>query len=328
MRGRTSAVVAFLAGVVIAHLLAVSWAEGAPGRSSFADVVAGVDPSVVHVTTQLAGERVPHSRDDAVGGGFVFRPDGLVITSRHILQGARKVFVTIEGRGTLDARVVGVDEATDVALLRVAATGLKPVRIGDPKRLRKGDWVLAAGSPFHLPRSWSLGIVSGLERSGVGVGLGGYEGFIQTDAAANVGNSGGPLVNAAGEVVGMMTVILSRTGRSEGVGFAIPIDVVVETAGRLESGRGLNRPSLGVVVRERDLRGAGRGGLAVTRFLAASPARDAGLRVGDVILRVDDIPTPHVADLQRAVWQKSAGHTVTVVFERAGKRLQVSVRLR
>lgn len=319
---------AFLLGVLAAHLLSPGVARGEAGPADFTAVIARVEPGVAHVTTLMEGERAPHSRDDAVGAGFVYSADGLVITSRHTLQGARRVFVSFEGRPIQEARVVGVDDATDVAVLKVEAAGLTPLPVGSSSSLRKGQWVLAAGSPFHLPRSFSVGIVGGLGRSGVGTNLRGYEDFIQTDAAANVGNSGGPLLDASGAVVGMMTAILSRTGRSEGVGLAVPIEAVLASARRLASGQAAPRPSLGVIVRETPARGGAPAGLEVTRFQPRSSAREAGLEVGDLLLQVDGTAVPRVADLQRVIWAKPPGSAVDVVFLRRGQTFRVPVPLR
>jgi serine protease Do len=324
---RSSLLLAFVLGAVVAWGWRGPRTVSAAGTPDFADVVARADASVVHVTTRIEGERPAASRDDAVGAGFVIREDGLVVTSLHVLRSAERVLVSVKGRGTWPATVVGQDEVTDVAVLRVPATGLVPLRAGDPSALRVGDWVLAAGSPFHLARSWSAGIVSGLRRSQVGVALRGFEDFIQTDAAANLGSSGGPLLNASGEVVGMMTAILSRSGRSEGVSLAVPVDVVMEAALRLAAspGRPIARPSLGMVVREVDVHGTGQPGLVVTRFHERAPAAAAGLREGDVILAVGGRPTVYVSDLQRATWATQPGQSVAVVFARDGRRFEVSV---
>jgi serine protease Do len=318
---------AFLAGWLLARGAGDPQAVAAGGPPDFQELIAAADRGVVHVTTLLPGDRVPGSRDDAVGAGFAVGPDGLLVTSRHVIQGAKQVLVTAEGLGTREAQVVGADDVTDVALLRVPGAAIPPLPLGDPRSLRKGQWVLSAGSPYHLAGSWSAGIVSGLHRSQVGVSLRGFEDFIQTDAAANVGNSGGPLLNARGEVVGMMTAILSRTGASQGVSLAVPIDAVQEAVRRLQGGGGAARPTLGLVVRETDARGTA-GGLEVTRFHPGSSAEAAGLRAGDVILSVEGAPTPRASDLQRAVWSRAAGSTVTVVFLRDGRRLQLSVPLR
>lgn len=315
---------AFLLGALCVSLLAPPDVQGEAGPADFVSVVASTDGSVAHVTTLMGDAQAPRSRDDAVGAGFVYSADGLIVTSRHILQGAKRVLVKLRDHPVQNARVVGVDDATDVALLKVGLSGLRPLQLGDARSLRKGQWVLAAGSPFHLPRSFSVGIVSGLGRSGVGTSLKGYEDFIQTDAASNVGNSGGPLMNASGEVVGMMTAILSRTGRSQGVGLAVPIAAVVDSVRRMQGGA-TSRPSLGVVVREQDPRTPG---LLITRFLPNASGRQAGLQVGDVIVAVAGVSVPRVADLQRVVWARAAGTAVPVTFLRAGRRYQVQAQLR
>ena len=320
---------AFLLGLVAAPLLVPRGAEGRSGPADFATVVAAADGSVAHVTTLMDGEQAPRSRDDAVGAGFVYAADGL---DRHQpahppgreaglrdARGPRGPGGAHRRRGRRDRRRAAQGEP-----LRAP----RPLPLGDAGALRKGEWVLAAGSPFHLPRSFSVGIVSGLARSGVGTRLRSYEDFIQTDAATNVGNSGGPLLNASGEVVGMMTAILSRTGRSQGVGLAVPVDAVLESVRRLEGGGAAARPSLGVVVREQDPRAVRTPGLEVTRFLPDAPGREAGLQVGDVILEVGGVAVPRIADLQRVVWAHDAGTTLPVVFLRAGRRYVVQVRLR
>lgn len=319
---------AFLAGTwtwsALGHPPPVSAA--APG--DFVHAVDRADPSVVHVTTVLEGERPRQSRDDAVGAGFVLSGDGLIVTSRHVLRAAQQIRVSIRGRGTFPAQVVGQDEVTDVAVLRIPVTGLTPATFGSPRDLKVGQWVLAAGSPYHLAHSWSVGIVSGLGRSQVGVSLRGYEDYIQTDAAANLGNSGGPLFDAEGRVVGMVTAILSRTGQNQGVTLAVPSDVVRNVATRLGGGRAVERPSLGVVVRETDTRGVGQAGLEITRFHPGSAARDAGLQVGDRIVAVGGTATVRTADLQRAVWAASPGSALRVQVVRGGRTFAVDLRPR
>jgi serine protease Do len=322
-------VVVFVAGAAFGSWRAPPSAQAAAGGGppDFADVIAAAEPAVAHVTTVLPGERAPGSRDDAVGAGFVLAAEGLIVTSRHVIQGAREVHVSLPGRPTVRAEVLGGDEATDVAVLRIPASGLPMLPTGETRTLRPGRWVLAVGSPYHLPRSWSVGIVSAMHRSQVGVSLRGYEDFLQTDAAANVGNSGGPLLDANGLAVGMVTAILSRTGTSQGVSLAVPIEVVLDVARRIAGGGGVARASLGVVVREVEVPG-GASGLEITRFHAGSPGAAAGLRVGDVLVAVEGVRTPRTPDLQRAIWERAAGAAVAVDFLRAGRTLRVSVVLR
>jgi len=316
---------------VLAWLLAASRQRevgAVTGPPDFSEMIAGVDPGLVRVSTRTSRPHRNASRDDGVGAGFVVAPDGLIVTSRHVVGGAQRILVTVPGRGVVDGSIVGTDEATDIALLRVPLGGLRPLPIGNPRRLRVGQWVLAGGSPYNLPNSWSVGIVSALGRSNVGIGSKALRDFIQTDAAANLGNSGGPLLNADGRVVGVMTAILSRTGGHQGVALAVPIDLAMAAVGRLRGGRGGHRPSLGVRVRELPARPGLAGGLAVSGFEPASSAAAAGLRVGDVILIAGGTATLRSIDLQRILWALRPGAVLVLVLRRDGHRVQISVRPR
>ncbi len=325
MRG-PSLIAGFLAGCVVSLLLAPEQVGAAPGPADFTAVIARSDAGVVHITTVMRGSAQPRSRDDNVGSGFVVDAAGLIVTNRHVVSGAERVRVTIKGKGTFDAEILGLDEATDVALLRVPTGGLQALPMGDPRALRVGQWVLAAGSPYQLSHSWSAGIVSGLGRRGVGVNPRGYEDYIQTDAAANLGNSGGPLFSTDGRVVGVVTAILSRATGSQGVTLAVPIDVVTQSVARMRGGRPATRPTLGVRVRE--ARVGATSGLRINRFDPQSRAQAAGLRVGDVIVGVGNTPVRRASDLQRAVWARAANGRILIVFMRESRRMQVNVALR
>ncbi len=295
-------------------------AQAAPAAPDFSSVISACDGSVVEITTQSAGGSV-RSRDDNVGAGFVIASDGWILTNRHVVSGAREVNVFVPGRGQVPGRIVGVDEAVDVALVKVPLDGLVPLRIGDPQTLRKGQWLLCAGSPYRLSNSWSLGIVSGLGRTDVGVNPKGYQHYIQTDAAANLGNSGGPVVTAQGDVVGVMTAILSRSGAHMGVSLAVPIDAAMRSVAAWRTGATPTRPSLGARVR------AEAGGLQVTGVDANSAAQRAGLQVGDVLLYAGARPLRDAADLQEAVWALQAPTRLVLRLRRAGQILDVTVAL-
>ncbi|MDF1701664.1 MAG: trypsin-like peptidase domain-containing protein, partial [Planctomycetota bacterium] len=172
--------------------------SAAGGPPDFTQVVQRVDPGIVRVTVRSSTASQKRSRDDGVGAGFVVDAGGLILTSRHVVSGAQRVVVTVPGHGVVDATGGGPDPAPDTALLRVNLRGLTVVPTGNPRSLRVGQWVLACGSPYNMPNSWSVGIVSGLGRSNVGVGPRSIADFIQTDAAANLGNSGGPLLDGDG----------------------------------------------------------------------------------------------------------------------------------
>ena len=315
---------AFLAGWLLSER-GPDDVRAAAGPPDFADVVDRANPSIARITTRTSRPAPGSSRDDGVGGGFVVASDGLILTSGHVVGGAKRIIVTLPGREPVDGTVVGRDDATDVALLRVPLRGLTPLAVGAPRRLRVGQWVLAAGSPYNLPNSWSVGIVSGLGRANVGIGARVFRDFIQTDAAANLGNSGGPLLDADGRVVGVMTVIFSRTGGHQGVGLAVPVDVALQAVDRMRrGGRPAPRPTLGVRVRPLPM----QGGLSITGFDPGSAAQAAGLRVGDVILMAAGRATPRSADLQRVVWGLQRGSALEVTFRRGNRRMVQSVVLR
>ena len=324
MRRLLSLSMATLLGVALARLPLpptppAEAAPAGPPPEGFSGVVERAEPGVVTITTRLERPRAVPGSDEASplgspGGGFVYSADGLVVTSKHMVDGARVVYVDVVGHGRLEAQLVATDPQVDLAVLRVPVQGLSPLPIGDPATLRVGSWVLAVGNPYGLGRSWSAGIVSGLHRD-PGVFPEGYEDFIQTDAAVNVGNSGGPVLDAAGRVVGMATALLSRTGGFQGIGLAMPIDVIVDSVEQLRATGRVRRSSLGVVVRSLP----GGVGLQVARFLEDSPARRAGLREGDVLLRVDDARLSTKASLQRAVWPKAPGSRVRLEVWRNGQ---------
>ncbi len=318
MRRQLPLVVLFLAGWYAARLGEVPQANAGPAPASFASLVRSADPSVVHITTVSRGNARPRSRDDNVGSGFVWDSRGLIVTNRHVISGAAQINVHLASGVTHKAEVVGYDEAADVALLRIPAGGLVAAQRGSARSLQKGDWVLAAGSPYRLPRSWSVGIVSGLGRRGIGVSPRAVEDYIQTDAAANLGNSGGPLFSAAGQVVGVVTVILSRATGSQGVTLAVPIDVVTDAVTRLQGGAPA-RPELGLRVRQSP------GGPVVSSVDQGGASHAAGLRVGDQIVEVAGTAIRTSADLQRAWWQAAGSGSVRFIFVRGGQRLQATV---
>lgn len=317
---------AFIAGACVTTALSPAPVGATAGPADFSGVIARVDRGVVHVTTVLRSGTRPRSRDDNVGSGFVVDANGLIVTNRHVVNGASRIRVTVPGHQPVDAQVVRVDDATDLALLRVPLQGLTPLTFGDSRRLRLGQWVLAAGSPYQLSHSWSVGIVSGLGRRGVGVNPRGYEDYIQTDAAANLGNSGGPLFDTDGRVVGVVTAILSRATGHQGITLAVPAEIVQQTIARMRGGNAPARPSLGVRVREVQV--GNEAGLRITRFDPGSAAQRAGMREGDVIVAVGSTRVGRAAELQRAVWATPAGINVSLTFLRGGRRLQLAVALR
>lgn len=278
----------------------------ASGPADFRAAVQAAEASVVHVATQVPGR----SRDEAVGSGWVLEADGWIVSSAHVLAGARRVLVGVAGRAPVLAEVVASDPRVDVALLKAPLTGLVPLAAGSSRELAPGMWVLACGSPYGLERSWSAGIVSGLHRRGVAAQPSTYEDFIQADAAANLGNSGGPLLDPNGRVVGMVTQILTRAGGFQGISLATPVEAVLEAVRRLRGGgTAPARPSLGLSVRERP------GGLEVASVEAGGPAAAAGVVPGEVLLEVAGQRVASAADVERALWGRRAGEAVDLVVQ-------------
>ena len=256
-----------------------------------------------------------------VGSGFIVSPDGTILTNAHVVANAAEVTVKLTDKREFKARVLGVDRRTDVAVLKVDATGLPTVRMGDPSKLKVGEWVAAIGSPFGLENTVTAGIVSAKHRA---LPDEGYVPFIQTDVAINPGNSGGPLFNMAGEGVGINSQIYSRSGGYQGLSFAIPIDVALKVKDDLAKYGKVNRGRLGVTIQGLDKALAESFGLdkprgaLVNSVEAGSPAAKAGLQTGDVILAVDGTPVESSADLPRIVGETKPGATLALQVWRKG----------
>lgn len=266
----------------------------------------------------------------SLGSGFIVSEDGYILTNGHVVEDADEIVVSLYDRRQFDARLVGVDQRSDIALLKVAADDLPRVRVGDPGRLEVGEWVVAIGSPFGFDHSVTAGIVSAKGRS---LPNDNYVPFIQTDVAINPGNSGGPLFNMQGEVVGVNAQIFSRTGGFMGLSFAIPIDVAMDVADQLRTRGQVTRGWLGVVIQEvtRDLAqsfGMDRAyGALVARVLPDSPAGDAGIEVGDVIVDYNGHEVPSSAALPPMVGRTDVGDTARVTVVRDGEQRTLEVRI-
>ncbi|MDO5086262.1 MAG: DegQ family serine endoprotease [Comamonadaceae bacterium] len=261
-----------------------------------------------------------------VGSGFILTTDGFVMTNAHVIEGANDVFVTLSDKREFKARVVGADKRTDVAVLKIEATGLPAVKIGDVSRLRVGEWVMAIGSPFGLESTVTAGIVSAKQRD-----TGDYLPFIQTDVAVNPGNSGGPLINLRGEVVGINSQIYSRSGGFMGISFAIPIDEAMRVSDQLRATGRVTRGRIGVQIAEvtRDVAesiGLGKPQGALVRSVeSGSPAEKAGIEAGDIITRFDGKAIDKVSDLPRLVGSIKPGHRSTVTVFRHGSSRDLGI---
>ncbi len=343
--------------------------DAAEGLSSaFRNVASSLKPSVVSISThatvkaqkgrrgtvppEFGGQLPPWLRDElfrqfdqpegdapsqersGMGSGVIARADGYILTNNHVVEGADKLMVELSDGRKVEGKVVGTDSATDLAVVKIEVTGLKPAVFGDSDSIEVGDWVLAIGSPFELDQTVTAGIISGKNRVQHIVGDGdGFEDFLQTDAAINPGNSGGPLVNLRGELVGINTAILSRSGTSAGIGFAIPVSLarpVMESI--IDSGE-VHRGFLGAqvgdlnpdVVKEFDLKTSS--GALIRGVVEGQPAAVAGLQPGDVVTQIDGRSVTSGTQLRNLIASKLPGAEVVLSVNRNGVVQQMQVKL-
>jgi serine protease Do len=273
-------------------------------------------------------EEAPRRPTRAVGSGFVLSADGYIVTNNHVVENATGIQVKLADARELDAKVVGRDPKTDLALLKVEATNLPVIPVGDSNALQVGEPVMAIGNPFGLEQTVTTGIVSATGRV---IGSGPYDNFIQTDASINPGNSGGPLINARGEVVGINTAIFSQRGGSVGIGFAVPSNLAKSVITQLAASGKVERGWLGVAVQPltKDLaRGFHRNeGALVASVVEGSPAAKAGVKSGDIIVEFGGKKVAKSGDLPSVVAETRAGSEVPLVVVRDGKELRLTARI-
>lgn len=274
---------------------------------------------------------MPFARPRSLGSGFVLSADGFILTNNHVVEDADEIMVRFNDRRELPAKLIGADPRSDLALLKVEASGLPTVRLGSGDDLKVGEWVLAIGSPFGFDYSVTAGIVSAKGRSLPTEQNENYVPFIQTDVAINPGNSGGPLFNLDGEVVGINSQIYSNSGGFMGVSFAIPIDVAMDVVDQLKASGKVARGWLGVIIQEvsRDLAesfGLDRPhGALVTRVLEDGPAEEAGIREGDIIVAFDGKTIDFSSELPPVVGRARVGEEVPLLVVREGKEITLDV---
>jgi serine protease Do len=261
-----------------------------------------------------------------VGSGFIMSADGLIMTNAHVVDGADELIVTLPDRREFKAKLVGADKRTDVAVVKIEASGLSAVKMGDVSRLRVGEWVMAIGSPFGLDNTVTAGIVSAKKRD-----TGDFLPFIQTDVAINPGNSGGPLINMRGEVVGINSQIYSRSGGFQGISFAIPIDEAVRVSDQLRATGRVTRGRIGVQIDQvskevAESIGLGQPKGALVRGVEPnSPAAKAGVEAGDIIVKFDGKEVDKSVDLPRLVGNTKPGTKSTMTVFRRGSRRDLSI---
>jgi serine protease Do len=279
------------------------------------------------------GPRTPRQQPDeeqprGVGSGFILSSDGLIMTNAHVVEGADEVLVTLTDKREFKAKIIGSDKRTDVAVVKIDATGLPAVKIGDVGRLKVGEWVMAIGSPFGLENTVTAGIVSAKQRD-----TGDYLPFIQTDVAINPGNSGGPLINMRGEVVGINSQIYSRSGGFMGISFAIPIDEATRISEQLRTTGKVSRGRIGVQIGpvSKDVAesiGLGKPqGALVSGVEPGSPAEKAGVEAGDIVVKFDGKAIDKFSDLPRMVGNTKPGSKSTVTVFRRGATKDLSLTI-
>ncbi|MFD0928631.1 DegQ family serine endoprotease [Methylophilus glucosoxydans] len=269
-------------------------------------------------------------KTQSLGSGFILSSDGYILTNAHVVNEADEVLVKLYDKREFKAKIIGADKRTDVALIKIEATGLPKVTVGDPNALKVGEWVAAIGSPFGLENTMTAGIVSAKGRA---LPQENYVPFIQTDVAINPGNSGGPLFNLRGEVVGINSQIYSKNGGSMGLSFSIPIDVAIDISNQLKANGRISRGWLGIGIQEvtKDLAESfglkQTSGALIAGVEKNSPADKGGLEAGDIILKFDGKPITTSSDLPRVVAATKPGKVVPVEILRKGasKTLQLGV---
>lgn len=275
----------------------------------------------------------PGRPDQSAGSGVIIDPKGYIVTNNHVVENASQITVTLGDRREYPAKVIGTDPKTDLAIVKIEAENLPALKWADYDKLQVGDLVLAVGSPFGLSSTVTLGIISALGRGNVGIAD--YEDFIQTDAAINPGNSGGALVNMNGELIGINTAIFSRTGGSEGIGFAIPSSIALDVVDSLMKSGKVVRGWMGIAIQEITpalaksfkLPEQRKGGVLVSDVNEDGPSHTAGLKRGDVIVSFDDREVQNVSQLRNMVARTIVGRTAKVKVLREGKEQLVTVKI-
>jgi Do/DeqQ family serine protease len=307
---------------------------GGQAVTSLAPLVEAASPAVVNIqVTQMRRDRF--GRTGEVGGAgsgvIVDAEGGHILTNHHVVDGADKIQVTLHDGRTLDAEIVGSDSGTDIALLKVEPDNLTDMPIGDSDNVRVGDFVIAIGNPYGLDNTVTSGIVSALGRTGINQG--GFENFIQTDASINPGNSGGALVNMDGELIGINSMIFSRSGGNVGIGFAVPTEIASSIMGQILDFGEIRRGLLGVnfdnidreIAKTLDL--DVEGGALITRVFPESAAEKAGLKVGDIIVEVNDETITSGTELRNTIGLMRSGDIVDLRYLRDNKSHTTSAKL-
>jgi S1-C subfamily serine protease len=353
----------FVVGDIASHLIgaqapATQTIGAPPGQSvivkhgsknPIADIAAAVEPGVVSIDTTIAednsgsislpdlldpnshgtAKQPSHMEARGTGSGIVIRSDGYIMTNNHVVKDARNIKVTLNDKRVYTGHVVGTDDYSDIAVIKIDAGGLTPLRLGESKTVRPGDWAIAVGTPLGLTQTVTMGIVSAVGRSLSD--LNNNVDLIQTSAPINPGNSGGPLINIDGDVIGINMAI--RTD-AQNIGFSIPVDVAKQAAQGIMDHKPLSHPYLGISMLDYDPDAAAAAGLSeriqgviVAKIENGSPASHSGIAVGDLIERVNNIPVKTGSDVQKIVRAHKVGNRMDLTILHKGKRQDVELTL-
>jgi len=337
-------------------ILSASFFSPAPAHASailsaeLPDLVEKILPGVVNISTTTTQRVTLYGMDDffnlygvpkeqqqqSMGSGFIISKDGFVLTNNHVVNGADEIIVTLLNRKSYKAKLIGTDPKIDLALLRIrdkdgnVPGDLSPVPFGDSEKVRIAEPVFAVGNPFGLQHTVTTGIISAKNRT---IGLGPLDNFLQTDASINPGNSGGPLFNFKGEVIGINTSIFSKTGQSAGLGFSIPVNEAKDVLDDLKKYGRVPRPWLGLLGQSMNSRIQSyyhlplSEGILVVNLVEGAPAYRMGLRRGDIITHVDGDAVNENADIERELYKKKPGQTVTIKVRRGGQTIEKKTKL-
>lgn len=295
----------------------------APVVTSYADIVEAVQQAVVSVySTKFVHAR--ESKEKGLGSGVIVSPNGYVLTNNHVVEGADELSISLPDGREFKARVIGTDPKTDIAVLKIDADHLPTLNLADSDKLRVGDIVFAIGNPLGIGQTVTMGIISAKGRNNLGLldGVHGYENFIQTDAAINLGNSGGALVDAKGRLIGINSAIVSTTRGNIGIGLAIPINLAASVMTSLAETGSVTRGYLGISVEP-----IASKTVAITNITPASPADKAGLKRSDVILSIDNRTVTSVQDLRLLVSQIPPDTEIVIRFVRDGKEQTLNAKI-
>ena len=316
-----------------------------PGENVIVKAVDRVGPAVVRIDTvkevnnplgNMFGFGPSTQRQQGQGSGFITRTNGLIFTNEHVVRGADTVAVTLPDGRSFNGKVLGGDPLTDVAVVKVVAENLPVASLGDSNKLRPGEWAIAIGNPFGLNNTVTAGIISAVGRTNA-IGPGQRVPYIQTDAAVNPGNSGGPLINASGQVIGMNTAIRQAPGA--GLSFAVPINLAKRIAQQIVSTGQASHPFIGVQLRSltpqlaREINATGNtcevpevNGVLVVEVVPSTPAAEAGIQQCDLIQKVEGVDVNNPAEVQLAVDRGQVGEPMQLTLERKGQALTIEVR--